>query len=317
MHLVIPFASALSDAAAHAAGTLALPNLQRLLGRWSVSPDANEPADADEYTLSTPHERVLAGVRGWRLVDGLLPFAAEQARADGLDVAVGSGWGLLTPTHWHVGRDQINLVDPALLELGESEARVFHETLRPLFEDLGWGLHWAGPTRWYVSHPSLAEMPTASLDRVIGRNVDYWLNDHPGILLLRRLQSEAQMLLYVHPLNDERTERGLRAVNSFWISGTGAAPTPDAALPPDVIVDDRLRTPAVTEDWSAWADAWQALDAGPIRALAEAAAGGATTARLTLCGERLSRRWEPAPRPWWRRVFGSPAVDVAAQLNAL
>jgi len=313
MHLVIPFASALSDAAAQAAGTLALPNLQRLLGRWGAAPGPDAPADADEYTLSTPHERVLARLRGWNLVDGLLPFAAERARADGLAPVAGSGWGLLTPTYWHVGRDQINLVDPESLDLDEPEARVFHETLRPLFEDLGWGFHWATPTRWYVSHPSLAELPTASIDRVIGRNVDYWLNDHPGILLLRRLQSEAQMLLYVHPLNDARVERGLQPVNSFWLSGTGPTPAAASTLPPDVVVDDRLRVPAVTEDWSAWAEAWHALDAGPILALTESAAAP----RLTLCGERAARTWQPVPRSWWRQLLGSRAADVPTLLNAL
>jgi hypothetical protein len=32
-----------------------------------------------------------------------------------------------------------------------------------------------------------------------------------------------------------------------------------------VQVDDKsLRQPALDEDWAAWCDAWQALDAGPI-----------------------------------------------------
>ena len=35
MHLVIPYASALSDAAVQALGTLSLPNLERLLARWA------------------------------------------------------------------------------------------------------------------------------------------------------------------------------------------------------------------------------------------------------------------------------------------
>jgi hypothetical protein len=38
---------------------------------------------------------------------------------------------------------------------------------------------------------------------------------------LRRLQNEMQMLLYTHPVNERRIARGLPAVNSFWISGTG------------------------------------------------------------------------------------------------
>ena len=313
MHLVIPSASALSDAAVQALGTLNLPNLERLLGRWAPLADTAEPADADEYALSLPHERLLARLRGWPVQDGLLPFAAESARADGLAPEPGSGWGVVTPAHWHVGRDQVNLVDPALLELDEPEARTLFDTLAPLFTELGWAWHWAGPTRWYVSHPSLAELPTASIDRVIGRNVDLWLNDHPGVMLVRRLQSEVQMLLYVHPLNDAREERGAMSVNSFWLAGTGPAQTADKILPTDVTVDDRLRAPLLGDDWSAWADAWHALDAGPLRALVDAPAG----ARLTLAGERHARTWEPADRPWWKSLFGARAASAHATLEAL
>ena len=313
MHLVIPFASALSDAAVQALGTLSLPNLDRLLARWAVVDGDAESEPLDEYALSLPHERLLARLRGWPVQDGLLPFAAEAARADGLAPVTGAGWGLLTPAHWHVGHDQVNLVDPALLELDEPEARTLHATLAPLFEDLGWAWHWAGPTRWYVSHPSLADLPTASIDRVIGRNVDLWLNDHPGVMLVRRLQSEVQMLLYVHPLNDAREARGAMSVNSFWLSGTGPTQPVQAALPADVVVDERLRAPLLGDDWSSWAEAWHALDAGPLRALAEATG----PVRLSLAGERRARTWQPAERPWWKNLLGARGASAQAVLEAL
>lgn len=315
MHLVIPYASALSDAAVQALGTLNLPNLERILARWAQADDGStdDMPDADEYALSLPHERLLARLRGWPARDGLLPFAAEAARNDGFTPATGSGWGLLTPAHWHVGHDQVNLVDPALLALDEPEARILHATLAPLFEDLGWNWHWAGPTRWYVSHPSLAELPTASIDRVIGRNVDLWLNDHPGVMLVRRLQSEVQMLLYVHPLNDAREARGAMSVNSFWLSGTGPTQPAERALPADVVVDERLRAPLLGDDWSTWAEAWHALDAGPLRALADAPAGS----RLTLAGERHARTWQAAEPPWWKRLLGGRGAQSHAVLEAL
>jgi hypothetical protein len=317
MHLVVPFASALSDAAQHALGTLSLPHLERLLARWSPA-DGADIADADEYTLSMPHERLVARLRGWDVVDGLLPFAAEAARADGLAPVPGSGWALLTPAHWHVGREQINLTDPATLALDEDEARALHATLAPLFEDLGWRFHWGSTGRWYASHDSLARLPSASIDRVIGRNVDLWLNDHPDILLVRRLQSEAQMLLYTHPVNDERDARGAPTMNSFWLSGTGPTAPAGAALPADVTIDERLRAPALAEDWSAWAEAWHALDAGPVRTLAEtAAARPAQPHTLSLAGERVVRTWRSAAQPWWKSLFGARAVQAQPHLAAL
>lgn len=324
MHLVIPYASALSDAAVQALGTLNLPNLDRLLGRWAVVDDASthDLPEVDEYSLSMPHERLLARLRGWPVADGLLPYAAESARGDGFAPEAGSGWGLLTPAHWQVSRDQVNLVDPTALALTEPEARTLHAALAPLFEDLGWKWHWAAPQRWYVSHPTLAQLPTASIDRVIGRNVDLWLNDHPGVMPVRRLQSEVQMLLYVHPLNDEREARGALPMNSFWLAGTGVTQAADKRLPADVVVDDRLREPTLAQDWSTWAEAWHALDAGPLRDLAEAAspsttAPGAAAPRLTLCGERFARSWQPAPRPWWKTLLGARAAHATTLLEAL
>ena len=61
MHLLIPFASALSQEALQVLPTLALPNLERLLKRLTPQP----PDSADAYTLSPPHERALAAAWGW------------------------------------------------------------------------------------------------------------------------------------------------------------------------------------------------------------------------------------------------------------
>jgi len=110
MHLVIPFASALSESARHVLRDLPLPNLTRLLTMLTPQP----PDSGEETSLSPPHERVLAKAWGWRGHDGAWPFAARAAAADGIDVGA-APWGLVTPAHWHVGRDRVVLSDPAAL----------------------------------------------------------------------------------------------------------------------------------------------------------------------------------------------------------
>jgi len=301
MHLVLPFASTLSPAAGQALSGLQLPMLEQLLAR--LDPTGRD--EGDELSLTPPHERALARAWGWApAADGLRPFAALAAQRDGLAVAAGDeGWALLSPAHWHVGTDQVSLGNPAALGLDEALSRLLFDALAPLFEDDGWTLLWGAPSRWYARHPSLASLPSASLDRVVGRNVDLWLGDQPAARTVRRLQAEAQMLLHRHPLNEAREAEGLLPVNSFWLSGTGQtqpAPHPDAAR-----VDDRLRGPALTEDWATWADAWAALDAGPVAdALRRAEAG--EPVQLTLCGERHAQTFAPAPRPWWRRGLLAP-----------
>lgn len=293
MHVLIPFASSHSEAAAHVLHDLALPALTRLLQRLTPA----QRLDGDETTLSAPHERALASAWGWPLVDGALPFAARAAAADG--IAVGTlAWGLLTPAHWSAGRDHVTLADPAALTLDETESRTLFDAVRTLFDSEGFTLAWGAPLRWYAAHPSLAGLPCAAPDRVIGRNIEPWLPKTPQQRLLRRLQSEVQLLLYTHPLNQVREDRGAFAVNSFWLSGCGVH-LPQTGPHIDVLCS--LRAPLLANDWAAWAEAWHALDAGPIAELAKrCAAGEAVT--LTLCGERHAQSFESQARSVWRRV---------------
>lgn len=303
MHLLIPFAAPLSDAGRQAAAALVLPKLQALFVRLTeVQRDS-----ADEWSLSPPHERALARALGWQGGSGLLPWAARAASADGLDPQ-NLAWGLMTPAHWHLGTEQVSLLDPEGLMLDETSARIFFDAIAPLFTSEGFVLHFAAPQRWYLVHPSLATLPTASIDRVIGRNVDRWLGKDPAARRLRRLQNEVQMLLHTHPLNEERAARGLLAVNSFWLSGCGLAQA--ATLPPPR-VDERLRRPALGDDWAAWCQAWETLDAGPLGELLALAQTGAPVA-LTLCGECAWARWEPKPRSLQQRWRGlwSPVVPA-------
>lgn len=293
MHLLIPFAAPLSDAGRHTVASLPLPNLQLLLARWAeVQRD-----DGDAWTLSPPHERALALAFGWHGGHGLLPWAARAAQQDG--IAPGDlAWGLLTPAHWHLGTDQISFVDPAGLMLDDASARGLFDAVQPLFTSEGFAMHYGAAQRWYIAHDSLATLATASLDRVIGRNVDAWLGGDPAARQLRRLQNEVQMLLYTQPINDAREARGLLPVNSVWLSGCGVA---QVARGPEPVVDERLRGPALADDWAAWANAWETLDAGPVAALAQAAARGEAVT-LTLCGERSSARFAPAQRSLLQRL---------------
>lgn len=307
MHLLIPHASALSEAGRHALRDLRLPHLAALLA--ALVPVARD--EADEFTLSAPHERALAALFGWSGGDGELPWAAHLAAQDGIEVGT-QAWGLLTPAHWHVGTDQVSLLAPEALALDEAASRELFALVAPLFESEGWALHYGAPLRWYAAHESLAGLPTASLDRVVGRNVDAWLTQHPQARLVRRLQAEMQMLLYVHPVTDRRTEAGLLPVNSFWLSGCGRHQPARASA--GLVVDERLRAPLLQEDWAAWSEAWAALDAGPLAEARAALARGEPLA-LTLCGERCAQRFESQPRGLLARLTGRfRTVDAAALL---
>ena len=291
MHLLIPFASALSEPATHVLRDLALPNLAQLLARLTLV----QHDDADVFTLSPPHERAWAAAQRWTGADGCLPFAARAAATDGIDVG-DLAWGLITPTHWHVGRDHVTLADPAALNLSADESRAALTAVRELFESEGFRIEWGAPMRWYVAHERLSALPCASLDRVIGRNVEVWMRSTRD-KLIRRLQSELQLLLYPHAINDEREQRGELALNSFWLSGCGRA----QPAPAEVHVNEILREPLLAEDWAAWAQAWRTLDAGDLAESLQASRAGRPVT-LTLCGDRGAHRFETVPQGLWQRV---------------
>lgn len=290
MHLIVPFAGVLSEAGRHTAQSLSLPSLEKLLARAAAGPASG----GDEHSLSAPHEVALAQSLGWPVTDGRLPLAARAATSDGVDTGA-RPVGLLTPVHLHLGTEQVTMTDPDALALEAADARALFDDLQPLFGEVGFELLWGTPLRWYLLHDSLADWPTASLDRVIGRNIDRWITDAPGARSWTRLQSEAQMLLHAHPINERRESRGLSSVNSLWLSGCGAARAATAAEPQ---IDDRLRGPALGEDWAAWAEAWHALDAGPIRQLLEVADGS----MLTLAGERRLQPFTLRSTSAWQRL---------------
>jgi hypothetical protein len=281
MHVVVPFAVPSSDAARSVWRALSWSGARRW---WEPRRRvAREVGAIDDW--SAPHERALAAALGWaQAADGLIPLAALAAAEDGVpDDGRPLAW--LTPSHWHLGTEQIGMTDPQALQLDEATSRTLFDAAAPLFTSEGYGVAWASATRWYLMHEELATTRTASLDRVIGRNVDPWLGS--GARRLRRLQNEVQMLWHDHPANTERERAGLPVVNSVWISGSGprlALPAPSADAP---AVEPRLRSAALAEDWSAWAQAWAVLDREW---------GEAPPQRLTLCGEAGWATFDLEPR---------------------
>jgi hypothetical protein len=303
MHLIIPFAGAGWEGARSALPGLRLPRLTGLIARWLA-----EPADtAEETSLTPPHERALGRALGLQADDGCWPLAAVEAASLGLPGA-GQAWAWLSPTHWRLGTEQVSMADPAALELDEAQSRAFLETLRPGLQEQGITVHYAAPARWLACHPGFEGVPCASVDRVAGRNVDPWLPADPRARLLRRLQSEAQMLWYGHPLNEQREARGELSVNSVWWSACGRAE--GTRWPEGLVVDERLRAPALAADAPAWGRALEELDAQALRGLEDAAARGEAAA-LTLCGERASVTLRPRapgrsqPLVLWLRALGA------------
>ena len=301
-HLIVPFAQVLSPFGGEVWQSWQptdLPHLRLLLGQ--LEPSASDLAD--EMSWTTPHERVWARSHGWPQEDGVFPWAAQQVALHGWGDPT-RPWARITPSHWHLGSEHIRMAPVHSLGLDDATSRALLEAVRELFESEGFELRYADPLSWLVSHPSLQDLPGASLDRVAGRSLSPWMSQDPRSRLLRRLQNEVQMLLYQHPLNEAREAEGLLPINSFWWSACGALNMAVPVHRTDLAVVASLRGPALEEDALAWKEAWQVLDAQQLAAIWSRHVQGEPI-KLTLCGERGARTWQRATatsRSWTRKI---------------
>lgn len=320
-HLLLPFAVCTDES--WRSSLQALPtdktcNLTALLQGMTALPPDLPMNSADARSLSPPHERALARAMGLtgaaqELNDGLIPWAAwERSQAAWANpaspahAAVERAWAIVTPCHWSMGREHATLTDPNALGLSEDDARTLLADMQPYCQEDGITLHYLTPTKWLAAGEVFRGLPTASLDRVLGRDVDPWLPGGAGGKLLRRLQNEMQMLLYTHPVNEARALQRQLPVNSLWFSGTGDLP-PTVASKATRATQDAVQAPrslahaALSGDWAAYGTAWAELDATYGKVLLAKQTAGETV-QLTLCGERAAQTWVSAPPSWGLRI---------------
>jgi hypothetical protein len=320
MHLIIPYAASrhLSEPAAWAEN-LALPNLQGLL---SLLQRQQVLQDGDETPLHLPHERLQAQVLGWPSDTKALPWAAWQQAQQGQASGEPQAW--MTPCHWQVGMDQVVMSNPAHLHLSDEESQQLLQAMQPFLQEDGLHVTWHSALHWHARGALLSDLPTASLDRVIGQNVKDWMPSSPAARPLQRLQSEMQMLLYNHPVNDARDARRQHSVNAFWLHGAGTLqaviPSSSASIAAphmtaSVNVSDALRLSALDGNLQTWRQAWQQLDATAVADLLQhlQATGQGT---LSLCSEHTAHTYIAAPAAWHQkitRLFNQPSPAAALQ----
>ena len=303
MHTLIPYAAPPGPQCRDALKRLELPYLSQLLAR--LSPSAHLQGSATDLTPLA--ERLQANAAGLDGADGLIPWAAEEARQRGLTGLHGpQGWAWITPCHWTLHSDHVEMSDPVHLALTPHDADALLQAMQPFFAEDGITLFSPAPghthTRWLARGKVFVDLPTASLDRVSGQRVDEWMPRQEQAKTLRRLQNEMQMLLYTHAVNDQRAHFKLPAVNAFWVSGTGTpreAGAQRATTAPSL--RDALRTPALQDDAAAWVTAWHALDASTLAHDVQRLQQGESV-QLTLCSDTVAITFTRQPLTLWQRA---------------
>ena len=304
--------------------------LEALLRGMQPANQAAAPA-VQSGALSPAHERALASLMG--LVDatgkppadGLIPWAALEASLHKLEPArPETGWAWITPCHWAMGMGQATFTHPVHLPaLIEADSRCLLEAMRPYWTEDGITLHYSAAHRWLAEGAIFQQLPTASLDQVMGQSVESWLPaGTPAVTSkIRRLQGEMQMLLYTHPVNDARSEKRQLPINSFWISGTGDLPMSPAqaiqaaAIAATIEAPRSLAVAFQTGNTPAFAEAWQAIDTELIARLLKNQREGQSV-QLTLCGLRKAQSYTSRPKGLkstiqgiFNNVFGISALS--------
>ena len=293
MHLLIPYAAHADPTCRQVWQGLQLPRLQHLLRHMRALP----PTAWDAQAPVLPHEQLHAAEFG--LLPRAPAWAALHAQQLALPNATEQAWAFVTPCHWQVGQAQVTLLAPEELALSAAESQALLTAMQPYFAEDGITLLYDSPTRWLAGGEVFRDLQASSLARALGRDVAPWL---PASPTLRRLQNEMQMLLYTHAVNEARSARGALTVNSFWLSGSGALPSPLSPPQGAVTLVPDLMPAAQRGDWAGWGRAWEEIDATHLAPLLTALQQDTPQIQLTLCSEQGALRYVPASTGLWSRI---------------
>lgn len=143
-------------------------------------------------------------------------------------------WLRADPVHVRIEHDQLILNE--ISEPTSEEAAQLCEALNAHFGD-EFSPQPLRPGAWVVKTRSSPDLVTTSLSQAIGKHIDPLLPTGNNALPWRKLLNEIQMLLFHHPVNQDREQRGEPVINSVWIWGGGFLPKLTKKSPLTVLSD--------------------------------------------------------------------------------
>lgn len=147
-----------------------------------------------------------AAILGYRL-DTSCPEAGQVLRAD--------------PVYQEMDINHAVLADQSVLDLNLTEAQSLADTLNQHFAEDGVVFNVADATRWYCSFKDPLDVRTTPPSKATGRDVSHESPRGSDASRWRSWLAEIEMLLYSHPVNQQRQKDGKVAVNSLWLWGEG------------------------------------------------------------------------------------------------
>ncbi len=202
----------------------ALQQLARLLG------------SAQSHAAANDFHTQLAELSGWPQP---LPVAALRLHA-GSEQFAGQHVLQLAPVHLHADMDHAILYDEHALQLLTGQRVVLRETLNAHFSEDGLDIIEDEAGHWYLVSEQAFDIDTTALHQVIGRNVNFFLPRGEQASKWKRFLNEAQMLLHMSAVNQQRESRGELSANSLWLWGQGALPSSPPQICMQFVADESL-----------------------------------------------------------------------------
>lgn len=169
-------------------------------------------------------------------------------------------FALATPLHAALGLTDLTVVDSAMLSLSEEDSRTLCAAADAHLREEDVRLHFVDTHRWLASSERAIDVLTERPDYLIGEALRPNLPRGKDGRLVERWMNELQMLLYTHPVNIAREDRGLPPINVVWLWGFGARDTSSSPQLNEASCTEFAFAQALRNgDLPAWQAAWETL----------------------------------------------------------
>jgi hypothetical protein len=156
------------------------------------------------------------------------PVAPWLARSAGVQASA-PYWLCAEPANLVVNRSDVRL-DALVHDLDDAESAALRASLNAHFSNDGVQVAAIDASHWVLGVREPQVLSTVPPDGAIGAPLLPYLPTGEDAPRWRKWQSEIQMLLFEHPVNQSREAAGKKPVNALWLWGGGAPAL--AAAPP-------------------------------------------------------------------------------------
>ena len=197
-----------------------------------------------------------------------------------------------------VGREGARMLAPHSLHIEQHEADALFESASLLWSDSTISALALRPNLWRIWPGDDAQTFSMSPNAVSQMSLADWWPQETSFKAWRRLLNEIQMLWHNHPVNEQRTQRGLPPINSLWLYGGARGWRPKAPVQ-TVETIDLLENACIEGDWAQWIAQLPSVS-NALDLILKRAEADSIVPTVTLTGHRTAVHLAPPTKRWWQ-----------------